>query len=74
MNGEEKGWPIPVPLYFAVVYALLVLFVVWSGLRLMATLRTSFFSIYRKARCRIVMICAVGVATLSVRLALSIVY
>ena len=55
-------------------YTFLMLLFVAAALRLMVTLRTGFYAIYNRVRCRIIAICVVGAFALSVRIVLSIVY
>ena len=72
--GHEGGTPFRLAYYYAAQYALLVIFFVVATVCLLRTLRSEFHGIYRKVRCRIVVICFVGATMLSIRFALSIVY
>ena len=53
---------------------LLFLLFVWTLVRLLGTLRTRYFSLYSKVRCRIIAICVVGAATLFLRIAIQLIY
>ena len=72
--GAEGNTPFRFAYFHIALYSLLVIFFIAATVRLMRTLQSDFYMIYHKVRCRIVVICLVGATTLSVRIALSIVY